>query len=365
MRAGLFVGQGHFSHINPALAAHLRAEMGAMIWFDAREATNGPKAVVRGVSAALHRHPGLVRHPRSLYHARINTTSMFSAMSQAAREQGRRLDAEFVFQTQTLFDGHVPGRPFFIYTDYTHLANRRVKPHFRTNTSRWLRLERNAYSAADVIFAASSTARDSLIEDYDVDPGRVVLAQTGLNVEVPEALPLRDADAFDILFVGVDWERKGGPDVVRAFHVVRERVPHATLTIIGCSPRIALPGVRVLGRRHPSEVARHMATASVFCLPSYQEPAGIAYSEASAWGLPVVSTTAGNIPDRVVDGETGILVTPGDSAALVDSLIRLASDHGLREELGRAGHRHTIENFTWERVAAVVGKAARPYLASH
>jgi glycosyltransferase involved in cell wall biosynthesis len=280
---------------------------------------------------------------------------MFDAMSEAVRTAARAGDPRFIFQTQGLFNGHVAGRQLFVYTDYTELANFRVDPQHRGRPERWLRRERKLYEQADVLFAASRDAQISLLEDYGAPPEKVVLVQTGLNVPPPEKVPERDDRAFTILFIGVDWERKGGPDLLRAYDQVRRRVPRATLIVVGCTPSgAAPPGARYLGKLAPGEVAKQLASASVLCLPARQEPAGIAYSEASAWGLPVVATNAGNIPDRVIDGQTGLLVSPGDTTALAEALVRLAGDTELRARLGSAGRTYTLNNFTWPRIAAKI-----------
>jgi len=359
----LFAGQGHFSHINPALLYALRGELGALTWFDAREAIRGPRSVARGVIAALVRHPELVGAPRSLYHARIKTTPMFDAMSRATKKAAKGIDAPFVIQTQGLFNGYIDGRPLFVYTDYTELANLHATPGHKTNSVRWLERERLLFEQAEVIFAASSDARTSLVRDYGIPETKVVLTNTGLNVAAPEHLPVRDRNRFDVLFVGTEWERKGGPDVLRAFAQVRQRVPYATLTVVGCRPSgNPPPAVRFVGKIPPTAVGAHFASASVFCLPAHQEPAGIAYSEAAAWGLPVVSTTAGNIPDRVVHGRTGLLVEPGDVEGLTAALLRLANDPELRLEFGNAGRAYALENFSWRQIARAIAEAARPYL---
>jgi glycosyltransferase involved in cell wall biosynthesis len=120
--------------------------------------------------------------------------------------------------------------------------------------------------------------------------------------------------------------------------------------------------VRFVGEIPPTELGDHYASASVFCLPAYQEPAGIAYTEAAAWGVPVVATTAGNIPDRVLHGRTGLLVEPGDVDGLTAALLQLACDPSLRTRFGMAGRSYALENFSWQQIARVIAKAARPYL---
>ena len=78
-----------------------------------------------------------------------------------------------------------------------------------------------------------------------------------------------------------------------------------------------------------------MNSLDVFVLPSFAEGTPKSIIEAMAHGVPVIATTVGGIAD-VVDGESGILVPPGDSAALADAMLLLARDHKRRVAMGAA-----------------------------
>ncbi|MFV0405669.1 MAG: glycosyltransferase [Propioniciclava sp.] len=95
---------------------------------------------------------------------------------------------------------------------------------------------------------------------------------------------------------------------------------------------------RFLGFR--DDAAAILGASDVFCISSRQEGRPLALMESMALGLPTVSTRAGGIPDHVVDGESGILVEPGDVAGLSRALKRVVSDAALRSRLGRAAAHH-------------------------
>src|SRR5262245_52447376 len=124
----------------------------------------------------------------------------------------------FTFQTQFLFDASIRGLPHFVFTDYTGLANALRNPPYPVRYNRhWLQMEREGYQRADLIFVNSEFCGRSLVEQYGLQQDRVVNVGSGCNIEVK--LPLRNQEFRNkrILFVGIDWERKGGPLLVKAF----------------------------------------------------------------------------------------------------------------------------------------------------
>ena len=98
------------------------------------------------------------------------------------------------------------------------------------------------------------------------------------------------------------------------------------------------------------DVPRLLAASDVFVMSSLWEGLGLVFLEAMATGLPVLSSRVSAIPEVVVEGETGLLVPPGDSAELGQAMERLAGDEELRGELGRSGHQRVVEHFNLDRM---------------
>jgi glycosyltransferase involved in cell wall biosynthesis len=167
-----------------------------------------------------------------------------------------------------------------------------------------------------------------------------------------------------ILFVGRDWERKGGPDLLAAFEIVRPRHPGARLIVAGCSPRIDVEGVTVLGEVDPGVLSQEYRRAAVFCLPTLVEPFGIVFVEALTHGLPVVATSVGAVPDIVQDGETGYLTTPRDVSGLADRLSALLSDPQQGRRFGELGRQRVRERYTWPAVVEAMAGHIRGVLES-
>jgi len=85
-------------------------------------------------------------------------------------------------------------------------------------------------------------------------------------------------------------------------------------------------------------------------LPALGEGFGLAALEAAAAGRPVVATRVGALPEVVADGDTGLVVEPGDIGALAAAIVRLGTDAALRTRLGGAGRRRAAERFGVERM---------------
>ena len=169
--------------------------------------------------------------------------------------------------------------------------------------------------------------------------------------------------AKNILFVGVDWERKGGPVLLEAFRSLRETHPDAVLTIVGCAPPIHQAGVHVVGRVPLTDVPGYYRTASIFCLPTLNEPFGLVFLEAFSYGLPIVATRIGAIGEIVQDGESGYLVAPQNADELADRLKRLLDDPSLCERFGSRGRDWVGRRYSWDatggRIAAHIERVAK------
>jgi glycosyltransferase involved in cell wall biosynthesis len=148
---------------------------------------------------------------------------------------------------------------------------------------------------------------------------------------------------------------------------VRELVAAANglpLVVAGDGPlRPEVP--QALGFVPNDELQAYYARAAVVACPSHREGFGVACAEAMAHGKPVVASAVGGLKDLVVDGETGLLVPPGDVPALRGALQRLLADRALRRRLGTAGRARVEEHFSWQRFTADTIRAYEDALSSN
>jgi glycosyltransferase involved in cell wall biosynthesis len=159
-----------------------------------------------------------------------------------------------------------------------------------------------------------------------------------------------------VLFLGRLGQRKGVAHLIAAAANVTPLVPDLELWLGGdgdpseLRARAAALGLgqqtAFLGWVSGEEKHRRLSEAAVFVLPSYNEGLPMAVLEAMAYGLPVISTPVGGIPEAITDGVEGYLVAPGDEATLADRLSRLLRDAGLRHRMGAAGRAKVESKFS-------------------
>lgn len=191
--------------------------------------------------------------------------------------------------------------------------------------------------------------------------GRYRIVPNGVELHTELSAPAAPApgEPLRIAFVGQPVERKGLPLLLRAFEALRDHVP-AELTIVGAEPDeleamlVDPRGVTALGRPDDATKRAVLERAHVLCAPSLgSESFGMVLTEAFAAGTPVVASDIAGYRSVVTDGHDGVLVAPGDAAALAGALRDLAAD---RERLARlaAGARASAQRYAWPVVADAV-----------
>lgn len=175
------------------------------------------------------------------------------------------------------------------------------------------------------------------------------------NEGLLERLPSGDF----LMFAGDHSYEKGLGDLLRAHEMLDNAPP---LVLIGrphkSTPIKASPRVLPLGLWPHAAVLQAWRRALIAVVPSrWPEPFGLVALEAMAMGRPVIAARSGGLAELVVDGVTGVLVTPGDVAGLRDGIARLLADAPLRESMGRAGERRAGEY----GAAVVIARIERAY----
>ncbi len=219
-------------------------------------------------------------------------------------------------------------------------------------------------NAAGVV--ALSQFAGTLALSHGANPGRVRYIPPG--VDLPARRPPQEREGATILVVSrLDDRYKGHDVLIRALPLIRVRVPHAELVVVGdgrlrrfyeqfAASLGVSRHVHFVGSLDEEERNALLDGARVFAMPSRHsargsgEGFGIVYLEAAAHGLPVVAGNVAGARDAVVDEETGLLVDPADHVAVAEAISQLLTEPARAATLGRAGAERAKE-FSWPSIA--------------
>ncbi len=296
----------------------------------------------------------------------------------------RRIETDIVLGRQAEYEATsqlvalVLGQPLVLEVHSIHFIERQMRGR---RTSRLLRaFECWQWRRAARIWV-NSEALKSIIVEHGISADAVRVISFGVDLE--RFVPHRRADTggrdeIRVVFVG-SFSAWHGPEVLlRAFAAAREQAHGLRLTLVGDGarrgPSEALArefgiaeAVEFTGWVSNDRVIEHLGRADIGVAPYlaiepfYFDPAKII--EYMAAGLAVLASDQGRIPDMVEDGVSGLLLPPGDEAALTAALLRLANDKALRERLGEAARQRAEILYSWpeisRQVLALCAEAAR------
>ena len=228
----------------------------------------------------------------------------------------------------------------------------------RQSLMAWL-LRRNARR----VIAVSNAQAEAWIGMRLLPRSKIAVVPNG--VAVPPSLERRDLDLSEVVIgtAAVLREGKGIDVLLRAFRRILEAEPQTALAIAGDGPlasrlraqaeTLGVAGsVRWLGYRE--DVPALLASFDLFVHPTLFDALPTSVLEAMAAGLPVVASATGGIPEIITDGRDGLLVPPGDDAALAKAVIRLLLHRSLLREIGAAGRARVAAGFSEGRWAAAL-----------
>ncbi|MEM8946759.1 MAG: glycosyltransferase family 4 protein [Planctomycetota bacterium] len=211
----------------------------------------------------------------------------------------------------------------------------------------WLHeCEQTTLSRSDAVVVPTQWAADSALQDYAATPSRIHVIEWGGNIDnlpdLTDKVRHREGESVRFLFVGLDWERKGGDIATETIELLQASGIQATLTVVGAQiPRKhRSPFVRSVGmlnRANPDEseqLDQLFQSADFYIHPARAECYGHVLCEALGFGIPVIASQTGGISQCVIDGETGVLLPPEslpeDYAENVQALL---ANRGLLEEM--------------------------------
>lgn len=226
-------------------------------------------------------------------------------------------------------------------------------------------MEELSIRRADALMACSVNIADFTAQRYQVSRELIDVVHCGVDAESfrPPEPGERETKRPTVLFVGNIALNKGVRTVIEAVLGIRTKYPDIRLQVAGTGSddltqqlkslvRASGAGenVEFLGFVHRNELPALYRAASVFCSPAQYE-GGVAnvYLESMASGCPVIASTAGAAPEAVADGETGLLVPPGDVDAVTAALDQVLGNSKVRNQMGLAGRRQVEQYFAMDK----------------
>jgi len=240
-------------------------------------------------------------------------------------------------------------------------------PWKRFTKHRWyafLGMQQRVLRKLPRLVTVSHTSRGDIIEQFGVDPSRIDVVPVGVDQEIFKPQPEIGVVPGRLLAViSSDVPLKGLAYLLEAVAKLRTEAPHAHLVVIG-RMRPQDPGRRIAaelgiedavtftGNISYEEMLHLYGQAEIAVVPSLYEGFSLPAIQAMSAGLPLVCTRAGAVPEVAgTDGETALIVQPGDAAALAGAIKTLLESPELRTKLSTNARARVLDKFTWAACA--------------
>lgn len=222
----------------------------------------------------------------------------------------------------------------------------------------------HALQSCNKIIANSKYTASVVRDNCKISENKIETIYRGIDLEqFREPIPKTKYSNHNILFVGGNFERKGGKYLLEAMPKITKKIPEAKLIIVGApnkvqsmliKPYIRNKGleknIKIIKYLPPAEMAKLYADANVFIMPSIIEGLGQVFMEAMAENTPVIGTNVGGIPE-IITKETGILIPPKNAEQISNAILKLLSNPKMAREMGNNGKKRVQKMFSKEIMA--------------
>lgn len=219
-------------------------------------------------------------------------------------------------------------------------------------------LQQKYYTHCKGIFTMGQWLADFMVSNCGIPKDKIHVVGAGINVLIA-APDYSKKSGNKILFVGKDFERKGGKLVIEAFKILREKYrKDAELYIAGPEDKMSCmdeDGIIFLGNLSKEKVAEYFEICDIFCMPSYFEAFGIVFCEALASGLPCIARRKYAMKEIIEDGEDGYLIDDDDAQILAQKMNMLLLDNKITQNVRKKRETY-IQKYSWERIAGEMEK---------
>ena len=318
-------------------------------------------------------------HPLNFYEIATSRFGMFSVMAAFSIRAFRKLDElakthrfDVIHDVQGLGYGILlmKARGWPVVSNIHHplqvdRANSIRQARSLFEKVQWIRfypfwMQEVVAKRVDRVITGSQNSAESVAREFRLPMEHISVIYDGVDTDTfrPLEIPKRPNS---LLYVGNSDDRnKGARYLVEALALLKHR-DGLRLTVVDRPQAYLVPTIArelgvadritMAGRLSKEDLVRAYNEAQIMVSPSLYEGFGLPAAEAMACGTPLVATTAGAFPEVVEDGDSGLLVPPGNARALADAIERLLDDPDLRRRLGQGGRRRIVERFSWRETA--------------
>lgn len=251
--------------------------------------------------------------------------------------------------------------------------------HHRNTVARYLPFYKRSFEYASALVAVSGDMVTAL-KKLGAPAGKLILNPYGVDTHKFSKVNV-GSSGLNFLAVGRFVEKKSPKSVVKAFKIVTSQFPEARLWMVGTGPlfeetknfadklgmadKITFPGILSAKQIHElMQQSRCFVQHSVTAADGDMEGTPNTILEASASGLPVVSTLHAGIKEAVIDGVTGFLTAEHDIEGMAKGMIALAASAELAEKMGNAAHKHMLANYDITKRIAQLNKIIQSSIAN-
>ena len=280
-----------------------------------------------------------------------------------------RPDAVLCVSSQHLIYAKNESVPRFMISDAPWIAYKLAYQAYESLpllAKRYAQLEAEAARRLTGVIYPTQWACKEAMQRYGIPVERCQRIPLGANRFCPQTdeqillrINQRKLNPLHFLFVGKDWERKGGPEALRIVKEINARGLDATLHIVGCTPELAPEqrhSVNVLGYLSPDDpehikrLEQAFAQADFFLVPSRAECFGLVFAEAQSYGLPCISFNSHGIPGVIDHQKTGLLYDATTAAeTIARDVVQLAYKPAAYRAMALAAREKFTEELNWDR----------------
>lgn len=242
--------------------------------------------------------------------------------------------------------------------------------------------EQRSLDRSDLVLMSCQWAIDNAVDRYGIDRSKTKLVQFGANFpktvqpeEVDQVIDARSPDHCHLLFVGVDWHRKGAELSVQVAEQLKKEGVRATLHLVGVEPPAGrqLPdNVHAMGfisKRDPAgvrQLAQLFKQAHFFVLPTRADCTPIVYGEAASFAVPSLATKTGGVPSVVAEGHSGHLFDlDAGPEPYVQCIKRYMADREAYRQLARSSYQQYVARLNWGAAGRSVREALIDLIRRH